>query len=183
MPGTPRSGRWSSTSATPIRRTTPRAGRGTCESGPRSIPSRRACRVAHDPAVHASAATIYMDGRPHPSENAPHTWQGFSTGEWEGDMLKVTTTHLKEGWIRRNGLPRSEHGYIDRIFHPARGILHTGYRCRGSRLSDGAVRPNLKLDTGPGAPVPAQFLHSQRRGSASEGLRGVPLARGESVAD
>jgi hypothetical protein len=23
-------------------------------------------------------------------------------------MLKVTTTHLKEGWVRRNGLPRSE---------------------------------------------------------------------------
>jgi hypothetical protein len=52
--------------------------------------------------------TIYMDGRPHPSRNAQHSWQGFSTGEWEGDVLKVTTTHLKEGWIRRNGLPRSE---------------------------------------------------------------------------
>ena len=25
-----------------------------------------------------------------------------------GDMLKVETTHLKEGWLRRNGLPRSE---------------------------------------------------------------------------
>ncbi len=59
---------------------------------------------------------IYMDGRPHPSENAPHTWQGFSTGEWEGDMLKVTTTHLKEGWIRRNGLPRSEHGILIEYF-------------------------------------------------------------------
>jgi hypothetical protein len=52
--------------------------------------------------------TIYMDGRPHPSSFAQHSWQGFSTGEWEGDMLKVTTTHLKEGWLRRNGLPRSE---------------------------------------------------------------------------
>jgi hypothetical protein len=51
--------------------------------------------------------TIYMDGRPHPSENAPHTWEGFSTGEWQGDILKVTTTHLKEGRIRRNGVPRS----------------------------------------------------------------------------
>jgi hypothetical protein len=52
--------------------------------------------------------SFYMDGRPHPSKYAPHTWQGFSTAEWEGDKLKVTTTHLKEGWIRRNGLPRSE---------------------------------------------------------------------------
>jgi len=51
---------------------------------------------------------IYMDGRARPSPSAQHSWQGFSTGEWEGDMLKVTTTHLKEGWIRRNGVPRSE---------------------------------------------------------------------------
>jgi hypothetical protein len=60
--------------------------------------------------------TIYMDGRPHPSENAPHTWQGFSTGEWEGDMLKVTTTHLKEGWVRRNGLPRSDKATLIEYF-------------------------------------------------------------------
>lgn len=59
---------------------------------------------------------IYMDGRPHPSPNAPHTWQGFSTGEWEGDMLKVTTTHLKEGWVRRNGLPRSDQAVLTEYF-------------------------------------------------------------------
>jgi hypothetical protein len=52
--------------------------------------------------------TIYMDGRPHPPEYAAHTWQGFSTGKWEGNILTATTTHLKAGWIRRNGVPRSE---------------------------------------------------------------------------
>lgn len=51
---------------------------------------------------------IYLDGRPHPSPNAPHTWAGFSTGTWEGDMLTVEVTHLKEGYLRRNGLPRSD---------------------------------------------------------------------------
>jgi glyoxylase-like metal-dependent hydrolase (beta-lactamase superfamily II) len=49
-----------------------------------------------------------MDGRPHPPEYAAHTWQGFSTGKWDGDILTVTTTHLKIGWIRRNGIPRSD---------------------------------------------------------------------------
>ena len=49
-----------------------------------------------------------MDGRPHPPDYAAHTWQGFSTGKWEGDMLTITTTHLKTGWIRRNGIPRSD---------------------------------------------------------------------------
>ncbi len=52
--------------------------------------------------------TIWMDGRPHPPEWAPHTWQGFSTGKWEGDILTVYTTHLKQEWIRRNGVPNSE---------------------------------------------------------------------------
>ena len=51
---------------------------------------------------------IWMDGRPHPSPFAPHTWQGFSTGAWEGDTLVVTTTHMKAGWVRRNGLPYSD---------------------------------------------------------------------------
>ena len=60
--------------------------------------------------------TIYMDGRPRPSENALHSWQGFSLGEWEGDMLKVTTTHLKEGWVRRNGLPRSDKATLTEYF-------------------------------------------------------------------
>ena len=59
---------------------------------------------------------IYMDGRPHPPADALHSWQGFSTGEWEGDMLKVTTTHLKEGWIRRNGLPRSDRATLTEYF-------------------------------------------------------------------
>jgi glyoxylase-like metal-dependent hydrolase (beta-lactamase superfamily II) len=51
---------------------------------------------------------IYMDGRPHPSEDAVHTWGGFSTGKWQGDVLTITTTHLKEGYLRRNGVPRSD---------------------------------------------------------------------------
>ena len=55
---------------------------------------------------------IYMDGRPHPSGNAPHTWAGFSTGHWDGDVLTIRTTHLKEGYVRRNGLPRSDHATL-----------------------------------------------------------------------
>jgi len=51
---------------------------------------------------------IWMDGRPHPSEDAVHTWAGFSTGKWEGDMLTVTTTHLKEYILKRNGVPHSD---------------------------------------------------------------------------
>ncbi len=52
--------------------------------------------------------TIWMDGRPHPPEGEAHTWMGFSTGKWEGNILTVYTTHMKEGWVRRNGLPVSD---------------------------------------------------------------------------
>jgi hypothetical protein len=52
--------------------------------------------------------TIWMDGRPHPPEYAAHTWMGFSTGKWEGNILTVNTTHIKQGWHRRNGLPSSD---------------------------------------------------------------------------
>ena len=52
--------------------------------------------------------TVWMDGRPHPSDVALHTWMGFSTGEWQGDTLVVTTTHIKRGYLRRDGLPLSD---------------------------------------------------------------------------
>ena len=51
--------------------------------------------------------TIWLDGRPHPSEYAEHTWSGFSTGRFEGDNLVITTTHIKYGVVRRNGVPSS----------------------------------------------------------------------------
>ncbi len=99
--------------------------------------------------------TIYMDGRPEPSENSPHTWQGFSKGEWEGDMLKVTTTHLKEGWVRRNGLPRSEHGILTEYF-----IRHGDFFTLVSDVEDPVYltepfRSHIQLDTGPGQALPA----------------------------
>ena len=55
-----------------------------------------------------SDRTIWMDGRPHPPEHAEHTFQGFSTGVWEANMLTITTTHLKANYIRRNGVPSSD---------------------------------------------------------------------------
>jgi cyclase len=51
---------------------------------------------------------IWLDGRPHPVPEALHTFEGFSTGHWEGDSLVVETTHMKTGWLRRNGTPTSE---------------------------------------------------------------------------
>lgn len=65
-------------------------------------------------AIHLDASNfqqrrvVWMDGRPHPSPYAGHTWMGFSTGRWEGDVLVVKTTHIKQSWHRRSGLPQSD---------------------------------------------------------------------------
>ena len=55
---------------------------------------------------------IWMDGRPHPSAHGLHSWNGFSTGEWVGETLKITTTHIKEGFIRRNGIANSDRAVL-----------------------------------------------------------------------
>jgi hypothetical protein len=59
-------------------------------------------------AVDKTPRTIWMDGRPHPSDEAPHTFAGFSTGEWQGNTLVITTTHMKASPLRRNGVPISD---------------------------------------------------------------------------
>jgi hypothetical protein len=63
-----------------------------------------------------SILTIWMDGRPHPSKNAPHPSEGFTTGVWEGDKLTTYTTHIKSGYIRRNGVPSSDQATVTEHF-------------------------------------------------------------------
>ena len=64
--------------------------------------------------------TIWLDGRPHPSDAAERLWTGFSTGEWENGMLHVTTTHFKQMFIQRNGIPVSPYAVMHELLHPAR---------------------------------------------------------------
>lgn len=66
---------------------------------------------------------IWMDGRPHPPEYAAHTWAGFSTGKWEGDVLTVETTHIKAGYIRRNGLMTTDRATVTEHFYRHDNIL------------------------------------------------------------
>ena len=70
--------------------------------------------------------TIYLDGRQHPSEDAPHTWQGFSTGEWRGNTLVVTTTHLKPARISRNGIEHSDRATLTEYFTRHGDVLTVG---------------------------------------------------------
>jgi glyoxylase-like metal-dependent hydrolase (beta-lactamase superfamily II) len=67
---------------------------------------------------------VFMDGRPHPPAWAPHTWTGFSTGQWVGNTLKITTTHLKDGYLKRGG-PQTSDMYTMTEFITRHGDLLT----------------------------------------------------------
>jgi glyoxylase-like metal-dependent hydrolase (beta-lactamase superfamily II) len=71
-------------------------------------PLTRSIRAYHVQFMRSLDRPIFMDGRPHPPAYAPHTWTGFSTGEWVGNTLKVTTTHLKDGYLKRGGPQTSD---------------------------------------------------------------------------
>jgi hypothetical protein len=58
--------------------------------------------------IDVDITTIWMDGRPHPPKDAFYPYGGFTTGEWQGDTLTTYTTHMKAGYIRRNGAPSSD---------------------------------------------------------------------------
>jgi cyclase len=55
----------------------------------------------------AGARMIWLDDRRRHSQYAAHTWEGFSTGKFKGPVLEITTTHLKESIVTRNGVPSS----------------------------------------------------------------------------
>jgi len=75
--------------------------------------------------------TIWMDGRPHPSKNAPHSQAGFTTGVWDGDVLTAYTTHMLTGYLRRNGVMTSDQATMTTHF-----IRHGDMLTLASQLED-----------------------------------------------
>jgi hypothetical protein len=55
---------------------------------------------------------IYLDGRPLP-ENPNPTWNGYSTGHWEGDTLVIETNGIRDDmWLDIKGSPITESGRV-----------------------------------------------------------------------
>ena len=80
-----------------------------------------------------TAARIRLSSR-------PHTWQGFSTGRFEGNVLVVRTTHLKAGMDppqRAGAQRRSDH---DGALHPPRQLPDARLHDRRPALPDRAAR-------------------------------------------
>jgi hypothetical protein len=67
---------------------------------------------------------VHMDGRPLPVDPTP-TWNGYSTGEWDGDTLVIHTIGFRDDlWLDSNGNPLTESGKVtERITRPNFGTL------------------------------------------------------------
>ncbi len=52
-----------------------------------------------------------------PLSPGERTWQGYSTGQWQRPpSLKVATTNLRSGYLRKNGVPYSENAAVTEYF-------------------------------------------------------------------
>jgi hypothetical protein len=52
-----------------------------------------------------------------PSQLGERTWQGYSSAQWERPAsLKVATTNLRAGYLRKNGVPYSENAAVTEYF-------------------------------------------------------------------
>jgi hypothetical protein len=67
---------------------------------------------------------IFLDGRPLPADPNP-SWNGYSTGRWDGDTLVVETNGFRdETWLDFYGSPLTEAGKVtERIRRPTYGQL------------------------------------------------------------
>lgn len=80
---------------------------------------------------------LFRFGRPQPPAGSP-TWQGHSVAQWQParnqarevnveprplrtGTLKVVTTHLRAGYLRKNGVPYSEATTVTEYFTPFTG--------------------------------------------------------------
>lgn len=75
---------------------------------------------------------IFLDGRSLPDNDPTPWWYGYSAGHWEGDMLVVETTGLRDG------------GWLDVIGHPLTDAAKLTERFR--RPTFGTVEIDVTID-------------------------------------
>jgi hypothetical protein len=67
--------------------------------------------------LNASYRQIFTDGRPLPADPNP-SWNGYSSGKWEGDVLVVQTSGFRDGlWLDSTGNPMTDAAKLTERFH------------------------------------------------------------------
>jgi hypothetical protein len=74
----------------------------------------------------AGMQTRLLRFNPGSTPGGERTWQGFSTAQWQRpSSLRVATTNMRAGYLRKNGVPYSENATVTEYFdiapHPSGG--------------------------------------------------------------
>jgi len=102
--------------------------------------------------VNAMYRQIFTDGRPLPEDMNP-TWNGYSVGHWEGDVLVVETAGFRDDlWIDTSGSPMSDAARMtERITRPNYGTLEIELTIDDPKTYTGPftvhLRQDIELDT------------------------------------
>ena len=88
--------------------------------------------------------------------------RGFPPGAWDGNMLTVTTTHIKAGHIQMNGVTISDETTVIEHFIRRGNYLTNITILKDPVVFDRAVHSQLDMGTRPDAQVRAVSLRAQR---------------------
>ena len=68
---------------------------------------------------------IFIDGRSAPTSSAQPWWNGYSVGQWDGDVLVVQTTNFRDGgWLDAVGHPLTDAAIVtERFRRPSYGRM------------------------------------------------------------
>lgn len=112
---------------------------------------------------------IWLDGRDRPSSHAEHRWPGFSTGVVDKNKLIVTTTHMKAGFISRNGAPASAKATMTEYF-----VRHGDMLTLTSFIEDPAYLEEPFVRTSTWVLTPNLGIDNRLRFEATEEIAGRP---------
>ena len=100
----------------------------------------------------AAYREVYLDGRPLPVNPNP-TWNGYSTGHWEGDTLVIDTNGIRDDmWLDIQGSPITESARVtERLRRPTFGLMQIEIAVNDPKAYtkpwDSKVRLHLLPDT------------------------------------
>jgi hypothetical protein len=131
----------------------------------------------HNGTLLGGTRTIYLDGRAHPSSLEPHSFGGFSTGRWDGNMLNVELTHLKSYYTNRPGIPASDERTVSEHW-----VRHGDLLTMTMEITDPVffTEPLVWSVTwaktnGPQPPAEESFCHASPELPSVSGQRHVPF--------
>ena len=110
---------------------------------------------------------------------------GFSTGEWQGDILTVKTTHIKQGFVRRNGLVQSDLAtMVEHFIRHGNILTHVSVVTDPVYTTEPLIKSeDFQLDEARPGILAVALRAGGRNHQSQEDRRAALLARRESVSE